>query len=218
MLNVQAGLKYDDVPTQTRKSKPRKYIFTPVQDEMIRRLYREKYDPREGRVKALAESFHMPRYAVSHRALELGVTEHRIKEPKWSAPELHILELNALRTPKTIQKRLKLSGFNRGINGIMLKRKRMRYREQQDKCSCRAIAKLFGVDSSTVADHWIRKGFLKAERKGTTRTPQQGGDEWFIKEKDVRQFIVENIGIIDIRKVDKFWLVDILAGGSCLGD
>jgi hypothetical protein len=27
----------------------------------------------------------------------------------------------------------------------------------------------------------------------------------------IRQFIVENIALIDIRKVDKFWFVDLLA-------
>ena len=214
----QTALRCDDPPTQKRKGKPRKYVFTAAQDDMIRTLYREKYDLRAGKVKALADRLNIPRYAVSHRAFELGVTECRVKEPNWAVQELHILELNAMRTPQTIQKKLRLSGFHRGINGIMLKRKRMQYRKQQDRCSAIATAELFGVDASTVVDHWLRKGLLKAERKGTARTPQQGDDEWFIKEKDVRQFIIENIGIIDIRKVDKFWLVDILTGGSCLGD
>ena len=33
---------------------------------------------------------------------------------------------------------------------------------------------------------------------------------YYIKDKWVKNFIVENVNIIDFRKVDKYWLVGIL--------
>jgi hypothetical protein len=33
---------------------------------------------------------------------------------------------------------------------------------------------------------------------------------WFIREKNIREFIVNNPGMIDLRKVDKFWFIDLL--------
>ena len=44
------------------------------------------------------------------------------------------------------------------------------------------------------------------------RTPQQGGNAWLIKDKDVRDFIVNNVNLIDLRKVDKYWFVGLLTG------
>jgi len=55
---------------------------------------------------------------------------------------------------------------------------------------------------------WIEKGLLKASKKGTKRE----NDEWHIEDRHIRQFIVENVGIIDIRKVDKVWFVELLTG------
>jgi hypothetical protein len=58
---------------------------------------------------------------------------------------------------------------------------------------------------------WVNKGWLRAARRGTERTPQQGGDEHWIHMRDVRRFVIDNVAAVDFRKVDKFWLVDLLA-------
>jgi hypothetical protein len=215
-MQCNAALNIDFNPEGQKRCKPRKYVFTEHMDNLIRDLYRNKYSPCHGRVAKLAVQLNIPRWMVSRRALEINVLEPHIKEPEWTKQELHILELNALRTPVVIQRKLKLLGYHRSIYGIMLKRKRLRLTSQQIKGSARAVAECFGVDASTVADQWIRKGLLKATRRGTARTAQQGGDEWFIKERDIREFIIDNVGIIDFRKVDKFWLVNVLTGGKSL--
>ena len=181
--------------------------FTPEIDNLIREVYRTSTG--NGEVKRLSERLNMPRWVIRRRAILLGVIEARIKEKPWSEQELHMLEKNALYTPEIIQRKLKKAGFIRSIVAIQVKRTRMEYAKQQIKCSARAWAECFGVDVK-VLTRWIDKGLLKAQRRGTKRTEAQGGDEWYIKPKDIRSFIIENIGIIDIRKVDKFWLVDIL--------
>lgn len=189
-----------------------KWRFTPTQDAEIFRIYREVQPVgRNSAVKDLARRWDLPRWKVSRRARDIGAYEPRIKEAPWSESELHILELNALLSCEVIQRKLKARGYKRSITGINLKRKRMNFRAQQIPCSSRAVAECFGIDSHAVS-RWIEKGLLKATKKGTGRTPQQGGDEWHIKDKDVRQFVIENTGLIDIRKIDKFWLVDLLTG------
>ncbi len=44
-------------------------------------------------------------------------------------------------------------------------------------------------------------GHLKAKRRWTERTEQQGGDTYLIHEKDVRRFILKHPTEIDLRKV-----------------
>lgn len=72
------------------------------------------------------------------------------------------------------------------------------------------MASEFGVDIKVVT-RWIDQGWLVAGRRGTKRVESQGGDQWWIKRKHVRDFVIESIGIIDIRKVDKVWFVDLLS-------
>jgi hypothetical protein len=197
--------------TEPRSFKPVKYTFTPEQDKIIFHVYREmQYTQKRAWVKELAKRFGVPSWKISRRARLIGAYEPRVKESPWSSGELHILELNALYSCEVIQRKLKAQGFIRSIAGIDVKRGRLRLREKHNPCSAQAVASCFGIDVHTVL-RWIEKGWLKACRKGTRRSGLQGGDEWIIKEKDIRDFIVKNIGLIDLRKVDKFWFVDILA-------
>jgi hypothetical protein len=146
-------------------------------------------------------------WAVSRRALQLGVRASHIKEPVWSDAELHILELNAMLSPEVIQRKLRAQGYTRSVAAVNLKRKRLHLRQQQVPCSAHAVAECFGIDRHAVL-RWIEKGLLKASKKGTKRE----NDEWHIEDRHIRQFIVENVGIIDIRKVDKVWFVELLTG------
>ena len=79
--------------------------------------------------------------------------------------------------------------------------------------SGRKVAEGFGIDSHSVCVlKWIQDRLLKAKKRGTKRTELhgEGGDIYYIKDKDIRQFIIENIEIIDLRKVDKFWFIDVM--------
>ena len=83
-------------------------------------------------------------------------------------------------------------------------------RKDPHHCSASALAQLFGVDPKRVTG-WILRGLLKAERRGTDRVATQRGDSWWIHRRAVRRFIIDNASAFDIRKVDKFWFVDLLA-------
>lgn len=194
-------------PKQSRGTKPVKWAFTPQMDAQITETYRTATG--DNQVNELAKKFGYPRWAVSHRARDIGAYEMRIKEPNWSDEELRVLKNNAHLTPERIRLALKMAGFNRSITGVLLKRKRLGMLQNLPGQSATSLAKCFGGDAKMITG-WIENGWLKAEKRGTDRTEKQGGDMYYILTSDVRAFIIENIGVIDIRKVDKFWLIEIL--------
>jgi hypothetical protein len=194
-----------------RSGKKAIYTFTPHMDALIFKVYREEQPARKDRhVRKLAEAFRMPRWKITRRAREIGAYEPKLKEPVWSGEELRLLKKFAHRHPEVIQRHFKKRGFKRSVTGIILKRKRERMIANLGAYSACQVALGLGVDSHAIT-RWIEQGLLDATKRGTARTASQGGDIWFIREKDLRKFIIENVGIIDIRKVEKFWFVDLIA-------
>jgi len=184
-------------------------------DDQIRQIYLTevgiKAVAHKGPVRDLALKFGLPRWRVSRRARDLGLLPVQRKEPDWSVRELKILHSSAHLTLDRIQIHLKKAGYRRTCPGIYLKRRRMRFLQNLNGHSATSVAMCFGVDIKCVT-RWIQKGWLQAKRRGTNRTAIQGGDHWWIKNKWIRDFIISSVEVIDIRKVDKYWLIDLLAG------
>ena len=63
----------------------------------------------------------------------------------------------------------------------------------------------------TTTTKWIKSGLLIAQRRGWNRTEIQHGDGYLIEDAELARFIVQNAGLIDMRKVDGPWLIDLLA-------
>lgn len=178
-------------------------------DAFIRREYPASCE--KGAVAALASRLGRPRWWVSRRAVALGLVPPRRKEAPWSAAELDIVGENGHRDPQAIGAILKRRGFARTATAIIVKLKRLGIdRADPDHMTACQLAGVMGVDAKTVT-RWIDKGWLKAGRRGTDRVAAQGGDQWWIHHKDVARFIVENTAAVDLRKVEKFWFVDVLA-------
>lgn len=188
-----------------------KYVITPEIHEKIGRVYQEMTGNNE--VNELAARIGYPRHKITRYAIQQGWLATQKKEPDWTEAELKILEHLSYLSPEGIQKRLKKAGYSRSVTGIVLKRKRMRFLQNLNGQSMTQLAECFGVDGKTV-QRWLLKGWLQAKRRGTNRTELQGGDAWYIKEKDVKNFIIENPELIDLRKVDKFWFIDVVANGK----
>lgn len=165
----------------------------------------------------VARNLKLPRWKITRHAVLQGWIARTKKEPDWTERELGILERSAHLSPERIALRLKARGYRRSATGVVLKRKRMRFLHNLHGQSKRQVAQCFGVDDHAIS-RWIRLGYLVAKRRGTKRVEAQGGDHWFIKDRWIKEFIVNNVAEIDFRKVDKFWLVDLLAGGPTAGD
>lgn len=182
-------------------------------DAAIRRVYQS--EPTRHAVNDLARRVMRPRWWVSKRARQLGLVAPRFKEPRWTAAEDEIVGQMAHRSPKVIRQALIRAGHPaRTETAIVVRRKRLGCStEDPDHFTATGLAGLMGVDATTVAG-WIERGLLAAKRRGTARTARQGGDQWWIHRRAVRRFVVDNVAVVDLRKVDKFWFVDLLAGGS----
>jgi hypothetical protein len=186
----------------------RKHKNSPHIDTQIRMTYQAA--PVKGAISRLAERVGRPRWWVSRRARELGLVSPRLMEPDWADAEVELLARYAYASSRVILRKLKLAGFDRTETAITVKRVRLGFRPADNGYyTARQCAGLMGVDNKSVT-RWIDKGLLKAEKRGTNRTAQQGGDHWWIKDKNIRRLIVEHTAAIDIRKVDKFWFVDLL--------
>jgi len=189
--------------------KPVRYIITPEMHEKIKEIY--KTYTGNGEINALAQELRLPRWKITRYAITNGWIARQKKEPEWTEKEVHVLEQAAHLSPDRIRMRLKHYGFLRSTTGIVLKRRRMRFLANLKGQSARSVAECFGVEVKVIT-RAINLGQLKAGRRGTDRIPQQGGDMWFIKDSDIRAYIMDYLTEIDIRKVDKYWFVDVILG------
>jgi hypothetical protein len=67
-----------------------------------------------------------------------------------------------------------------------------------------------GVDLHWVLNH-ISTGSLKAE---VIRQDSEGTSNYYIKEKNLRHFIISNPDVIDLRKVEKYYFIELVANGA----
>ena len=188
--------------------KPARYPITPEIHDAIIRVYQQ--DTGNGQVRDLARRLAIPRWRISRWAIQWGLIAKQKKEPDWSEKEIDILHRNARHHPENIQKKLKRHGFERSVTGIVLKRKRMRFAGKNlDGMSATSLALCLGVDGHFVTKA-IHGGRLKTTMRETRRIAIQGGDSYFIKNREIREYILAWLNEIDIRKVDKYWFVDLL--------
>lgn len=186
-----------------------KYTFTPEMDKEILYTYSVNTDNKP-RLMNLAKRFKMPRWAVYQRALKIGAVKKANQKRPWTEKEIEILEKNARYSPLTIMKKLARSGFQRSAASIVLKRKRMRFLSNLKGMSANLCAEFLGVDLHWVLNY-INLGSLEAE---AIRCDRGGKVNYHIREKDLRKFIVYNPDLIDLRKVEKYYFIELVANGA----
>jgi hypothetical protein len=149
--------------------------------------------------------------AVCKRGAELGLA--RVKESTWSEQELDILERFGYLAPSGIQRKLLEAGFARSVAAIQVKINRSRIKSNLEGYSACQLADALGVDVRKVL-RWIQQRVLRAERRGTRRTPEQGGDTWWISDRGVRRFVLRYPEEIDLARVEKIWFLNLLSEGK----
>ena len=195
-------------PTKTRPKLTEEF-GTPEMDAIIRERW--PFLRGKGAVADLAAELNVPRWWLSKRALKLELTMPHRKEPPWSSTEIALLRKVPLHDLNRCAKIFRDHGFQRSATAISVKAKRetLSRRATRSSLSGTEVARLLGIDNKTTTQ-WCITGFLPATRRGTRRLPQQGGDVWDIDPHSLKQFIIENLARIDIRKVEKFSFVDLL--------
>lgn len=187
-----------------------RYIPTAEIDEKIRHAY---FRQRSGDRRALAavrSDIGWSKSAVVRRGAELCVT--RAKERPWCRAEEEILERFGHLTATSIQRQLARGGFQRSRAAVQLKVTRLRIKGNLDGYSANSLAAGLGVDTHKVCT-WIRRGLLRADRRRTARSAEQG-DAWWIPLSSVRKFVLRAPEEIDLSRVEKLWFLDIVTGGK----
>lgn len=183
-----------------QKEKRQSWSTSEVIDAEIRRTYGD--GPTRDKITALAKRVLRPRWWVTKRAAQLGVIV-RFGEKPWTRTEMQVLDVHVHKSLRAIQKELAKLGFHRTENSISHKRIRLEFLPRNDLsvyCSAQ-LGGLMGVAERIVVK-WIKAGMLKAKKNDK--------GQWYIKNADIKEFILEFTGEFDIRRVDKFWFVDLL--------
>jgi hypothetical protein len=184
--------------------KPRSPVtWTPSMDQILRDAYTR---PEPGVVKDAARRLGVSYAAIRSRARNLGVVRRYAYNRLWVPEEDDIIREYAERL-SYIYTRLKKAGFPRSLSAIVSRRSRLGCAGQVDpgRFTATALAQLCGVQNKTVLS-WIAKGWLRADR----RSPQCA--LWNIKLQDFRDFIRDHPTVIDLRKVDGPWFLDVVLG------
>lgn len=195
-----------------------KYFHTEHTDRLIRECYASgRFGRRDAAAqRTLCARLGWPKTTIYRRAIALGVAQPRVKEPHWSPAEMALLEQHAHKTADVISRIMRRRGYQRTPTAIGIRRKRFLAGIQQARAdaglmSATAAAPLLGVDAKTIS-YWIKRGWLTAKRRGTDRSDAQGGDEYEISERDIRDFVIHYTAHVPFQRADKYWLVDLLAG------
>lgn len=182
-------------------------------DEALRAFYQNGDGKKRGECNAFADSWGLPRWWVTKRAIQLQLVMPHKKEPPWTAAEVALMSRVPLHNPDKCAEIFREHGFRRSPTSIVVKAKRLNLsrRATREELSATKAAKLLGVDGKTMT-RWILEWELPATKRADKRLPQQGGSSWDIKPADLRRFIIDYLEHIDLRKVEKFAFVDLIAG------
>lgn len=122
---------------------------------------------------------------------------------RWTYQEVQILKRNAHHSCDYIKKRLQIFGFLRTLSAIKTKRERLRLLHNLEGLSANQLAKFLGKDTHSITDA-INKGYLKASIRKT------GKKTFYITNQAIKNFVKHYPTCINLKKVDKYWFIDIL--------
>jgi DNA-directed RNA polymerase specialized sigma24 family protein len=194
------------------RGKRTKYQASPEIDQIIQFAYERFWGANDRQaLNRAARRIEWPGWKVKRRGQELGLARTSENTP-WKPEEERILRSNGQHSADYVVRALKIQGFCRSRTAVHLKMRRERIKQTLDGYSSRQLAEAFGVDSHKIM-RWISAGLLKADRREQNRVPIQGGCFWWITHTSVRNFVFRCPHEIDLRKVEKWWFLDIITEG-----
>lgn len=112
----------------------------------------------------------------------------------WSTKELAYLERWYGRKPDEHIAKI----LGRTVAGIHLRARRAGIRKRDAGMSSREVARIFGVDETTVSKVWIRRGLLAAKRGAFRQGPHR---MWLVEDLALERFIIEHGQYVDPDKM-----------------
>ena len=187
-------------------------LWTPEIDAEIRCAYRSG---RYGACKAMATKYGLSTSYISFRASVLGCTRLRApskRYPAWTPEQDRVLEKHGHEPVAALAKRLRKVGPARSVSQIYRRAAVLSARGDIERLgvlrdgyySLDDIAAGMGF-SRDVPHRWVQSGVLRAKK---------AGGQWAVKVRDLRMFLIKNVILYELGRVDKFWFVDVLSGDS----
>ena len=190
--------------------KPKKYVWTPERDQILR----DRYDGKiKGRAAEIAAGLGWPTWCIKKRAACLGLC-YPVDRKDWTPKEQRFLwEHAGRRLTHWMAKRLRRSEAS-----VVLKLKRMKISNRfREGYTLQELELCFGCDHNQI-DRWIRAGWLRGRRRGTRRRagPQARGphDPWVFSDAALLAFIQAYPTAFRLDKVDQLWFMDLLLDGG----
>lgn len=192
-----------------------RYQATPELDQRIREEWQQLDAGKRGVVNDLADRLGVPRWWLTKRLTFLGLTHRHKKEPPWTPAEDELMKKAPLHMPDKAAKMFREHGFSRSPTAIVVRAKRLNLsrRAAREELSARGCARILGIDDKSLTARII-SGELPATKREDRRRAQQGGSAWDIRPADLRKWILDNIDVVDLRKVDKVPFILLIAGGD----
>ena len=183
----------------------------PIPDYVLMQVQKvfADYPHSEKTMSQIAKEAGFNKRTLYNRASELGFTNKSfVKWVHWSDKEKKIVEASRTMSDRSISKKLMESGYKRTDSQIMsYRRKHKIVWNTGDKLSSVQVAGGLGVHHTTVYN-WIKNGKLKGGKIGLTLFAET--KPFLIKPKDLKLFLTKHIDIINLKSVDKYFLVNIL--------
>lgn len=187
--------------------------FTPEMDARIVEMYTPPYII--GLISTQARAWQCNIGFITRRAKQLNLTpiSHQRSVRRWKTEEILLLRKMPNLTHKEASHALHKSGYHRTPDAIAGFRFRDGWKASIERdesivgYSAEGLAEILCVDPRTV-QRWIRLKFLKAKKEG-------GNDKtrvayYRIQPKQVQDFLKDYVHYVDLSKIDKYWLINIL--------
>lgn len=183
---------------------------TPGIDAAIRRAYASG---KSGAARRCAEACNRPRWwiVVRAKALECRALKSQNSRP-WTDRERGTVRAAAHLPLGEIQARLKASGSRRTLGAIKMLKARENIEALRDQpLSGTRAAFLLGIDVSSLT-RLISAGRLIA---GRARGDGVGKcQQYLIEPVEIARFAIKHPQMVDLRKVDPIWFIDLIAHHS----
>ena len=194
--------------------KSSKHKWTPEEEDIVRQQYRGSHQSCLDIAAYLNGAGANPpvtQYAVRGRVQKLAIGQRENR--RWTEREMyHLSEWTGQYPPLVIAKKLK-----RGIISVTVKMKKMGLlrRAKTGWYTKKDIAEFLGVDNKKV-QRWMDDGYLPAVPY-QSMPRKNGGGQWYIKEEDVRSFLLHYPQELVGRNLDICQVFDILVPGGING-
>lgn len=181
------------------------YVPTPEVDAAIaEELVR---DPRRwaGRV---ARRFGYSSWWIRERAQALGLNVPLDARGLWQEEEDDILRSHQEASAAEVVYALRQAGYSRSENSVTVRRVKLGLvvrGERTGGYSLEEVARRMGLTRSRIITYIQEDGLPARRRRG----------QWWIERCDLRNWVLSHPGQIDMMRVDRFWLIDLLADNAC---